>query len=99
MRKSAKKQFQQAERIQEAVEHQNNLATIHQSDENEKCLFYSIIRKQRQTTNTNTKQLMVNNTSLPKTHLSQLNTSHKRDLIEPAKILLTAECSTLSIEK
>ena len=60
-RKQARKKFRQAQRIQVANERQNNIMRLQQADENDKNLFYSLIRKQRASTNTNTKELFVNN--------------------------------------
>ena len=60
-KRSAQRKFRQAQRIQEAAERQNNLNRIFQADENDKALFYSIIKRQRQCLSTNTTELSVNN--------------------------------------
>ena len=60
-RRSAQKDFRRAQRVQVACDRQNNLNQLQQADENDKNLFYSLIKKQRKTNHTTTKELIVNN--------------------------------------
>jgi hypothetical protein len=60
-KRAAQRKFRQAQRIQESTDRQNNLNRIYQADENDKALFYSIIKRQRQSLSSSTKELSVNN--------------------------------------
>ena len=60
-RKLAKRKLRQAQRIQVALDRQKNLETLHQADENDKNLFYSIIKKQRASSSSTTTELILNN--------------------------------------
>lgn len=59
-RKMAKKQLRRAQRQQMAIIREHNLEVLHQASEANSNLFFSIVKKQRETSSTNTKELLLN---------------------------------------